>query len=136
MAYLAASHMINYTIPCEQRLLLRVIALPPVYTIYSLISTILYPTDVYLAESPNMVEASELAAVFKLYVYYLTPGATVLQRDQYFEDLERTHIKIPMVCCSLERNTARKHEQRSLRWFRIILPLLSLSSLLALSERN
>ena len=109
----------NYTIPREQRLLLRVIALPPVFTVCNLIGTIIYPTNVYLAEIPNMVEAFGLAAVFELYVNYLTPGASILQRDQFFEDLERTHIKTPFVCCGSKRNTSRKHEQGSLRWFKV-----------------
>lgn len=119
MGGLALTHIFNYTIPREQRFLLRVIALPPVYTICNLIGTIDYPTNIYLAQIPNLVEAFGLAAVFELYVNFLTPGATVLQRDQFFENLERTHIKTPFVCCFSKRNQRRKHDHGSLRWFKV-----------------
>ena len=119
MAGLALTHMVNYTIPREQRLLLRIILLPPVFTICNLISTIFYPSAVYLNQIPKIVEAIGLAAVFQLYVAYLTPGTTTDQRDHYFENLERTHVKFPLFCCLSQRHKKHKHDRGSLRWFKV-----------------
>ena len=119
MGALALTHMMNYTIPREQRLLLRIIFLPPIFTVCNLISTIFYPSAVYLNQFPKIVEAIGLAAVFELYVFYLTPGATPDQRDYYFETLDRKHVKVPLFCCFSKRHTKTKHDRGSLRWFKV-----------------
>lgn len=80
------------------------------YSICNLLSVIFYGAAIYLDEIPKIVEAIGLSAVFELYVFYLTPGATTQQRDLFFQTLERR---------GRWRNNKLKHDKGSLRWFKV-----------------
>ena len=86
------------------------IALPAVYSICNLLDVIFYGAAIYLDEIPKIVEAIGLCAVFELYVFYLTPGATTPQRDLYFQNVERR---------GRWRTKRVKHDKGSLRWFKV-----------------
>ena len=108
-------HVFNYTVPREQRPILRIIALPAIYAICNLFSVLFYGAAIYIDEIPKICEAIALCSILKLYVFYITPGTTDQQRDAYSEhlDQQRRHFGIWW------RLDKPKHDKGSLRWFKI-----------------
>lgn len=115
MGFLMLLHVLNYTIPREQKLILRIVALPAIYGVCNMLSVIFYHTAIYIDEFEKISEAVAIVSLFELYVVHLTQRATTKgEREMYFEGAERhKHNWFGIWTKNL------KHDKGSLRWFKV-----------------
>lgn len=84
---LCIPHFRRYRAPQEQRQIFRILILPVVYSITSVVSIHLYHASQYIEPIAGIYEAIALTSLFLLYVYYVAPD--VHSRDEFFQKLEQ-----------------------------------------------
>jgi len=97
-------HLRNYRAPNEQRQIFRIILLPIVYSLVSVVSLHAYNAAQYIEPIAQLYEAVALASLFLLYVNFVAPEAHT--RNEFFSKLENTTKKGQVV------------PGGSLKWFR------------------
>jgi hypothetical protein len=102
---LCIPHFRRYRAPNEQRQVFRIILLPVVYSITSVVSIHAYKAAQYIEPIANLYEALALASLFLLYVHYVAPE--VHSRDEFFHRLEQ------------KKKNGEIVGGGSLRWFRV-----------------
>ncbi|KAH6639858.1 organic solute transporter Ostalpha-domain-containing protein [Boeremia exigua] len=77
--YLIARHLANYTVPAQQKLIIRILLMVPVYTTACVFSIVYYKQHVYLAAIYEFYEALVIASFFLLLCGYLNPERDALR---------------------------------------------------------
>ena len=102
---LCVTHLRRYTVPNEQRQILRIIVVPAVFSIFGVISVHSYSAGPYLAPFANLYEAWALVSLFLLFVNYVAPDP--LMRATFFDNFA---------------NVTKQGQSKpggSLRWFEV-----------------
>jgi hypothetical protein len=81
--YLALQHVRNYTVPQEQRQILRIIALPVFYSLFNFLALCWYRTYQYIQPLAGLYESFAIAALFFLLLEWVCPEGT--DRTKYFD---------------------------------------------------
>lgn len=68
-------HLAKYTAPSEQRQIIRIILVPTVFAIFSLLSVLFYQASIYLRPLAEIYESIAIPAIFMLYVHYIYPDS-------------------------------------------------------------
>lgn len=68
-------HLTRYTIPYQQRQIIRIIIIPTVFAIFALPSVIFYQASIYLRPLAEIYESIGITALFLLYVDYVYPDS-------------------------------------------------------------
>ncbi|EHK23051.1 uncharacterized protein TRIVIDRAFT_15868, partial [Trichoderma virens Gv29-8] len=66
-------HLGRYTVPCQQRQIIRIILVPTVFAIFSFLSVLSYDASIYLRPLAEIYESIGIPAIFMLYIYYIYP---------------------------------------------------------------
>jgi hypothetical protein len=83
-AYLSLQHIRNYTVPQEQRQILRIIALPVFYSLFNFLALCWYRTYQYIQPLAGLYESFAIAALFFLLLEWVCPEGT--DRTKYFDE--------------------------------------------------
>jgi hypothetical protein len=78
-------HLHRYTVPQEQRQILRIVNLPAVYAIFNFLGILFYQDYFYITPIAGIYEAFVVAALFLLVLEWTCPDGT--DRDKYFDNL-------------------------------------------------
>ncbi|EKG21747.1 hypothetical protein MPH_00918 [Macrophomina phaseolina MS6] len=101
--YLSLRHATNYTRPNEQKHILRILFMVPVFSVTAFLSIKFYELHVYLETAHQFYEAIVLAAFFLLLCHFLAPDLNTF-KDTF------THVKpkpwIPRPKCLKKRRAA------------------------------
>ncbi|KAK7421750.1 hypothetical protein QQZ08_009838 [Neonectria magnoliae] len=119
--YLIWRHALNYTKPREQRHIIRILFMVPVYGVSSLLQIFWYEQAVYIAVVAHCYEAFALAAFFALVCHYVAPD--VHAQKAFFRDMTPVRpwvwpIKGFARCCGGQRGPWRTPAS-GLTWFNI-----------------
>ena len=80
--FLIWKHLHRYTRPKEQRQIVRIVYMPVVFCITSMLSILFYEASIYLVPITEAYEAFCITALFYLYIEYVCPDEGA--RAQYF----------------------------------------------------
>lgn len=83
---LILQHATHYTKPKEQRQQIRIVVLPVIYSILSLLSIRFYQDSIYLKPLSQVYEAVCVTALFSLFIEYLCPEENL--RLAYFQNVD------------------------------------------------
>ncbi|QSZ32133.1 hypothetical protein DSL72_001702 [Monilinia vaccinii-corymbosi] len=119
--YLMWMHALHYTKPYEQRHIIRILFMVPVYSVASTLSFWQYWHEIYYSVISECYEAFAIASFFALLCHYIAPD--LHSQKVYF----RTAIPTPWVwpvtwmrkCCGGDRGPWRT-PRSGLTWFNII----------------
>jgi len=104
--YLTVGHLLHWTMPREQKQIVRVILFIPAYSLCAFWALWFYHADGFVVPFGQWYEGLALTAVFLLYVEIATPDPAT--RESFFHQLERRWY-----------TGKKKSEAGSLRWFRV-----------------
>ncbi|BDD62117.1 hypothetical protein MAP00_007108 [Monascus purpureus] len=114
-------HATHYSKPSEQRYIIRILWMIPIYSVVAWLSIYFYRKSVYFGVLGNCYEAFTIAAFFSLLCYYLAPDLH-MQKD-YFRAIKPKTWVWPLTwlarCCGGERGCWRT-PRSGLTWFNII----------------
>lgn len=99
-------HLRHYTVPGEQRQMVRILLTPLIFSLFSFFSLWFYNAAAYLNAVAQLYEVFAVVAIFLLFLAFVCPNPE--QYDEYFANLERR---------SIHGSHLKKHGQGSLRWF-------------------
>ena len=102
---LIVKHLHRYTVPAEQRQIIRMVFTPVVFAIFNLLSIAFYSAAIYLAPVADLYEAFALASVLALFVHYVAPDTS--QHDNFFAHTEQKTRKGEVI------------SNESLGWFKV-----------------
>ncbi|KPM45983.1 hypothetical protein AK830_g457 [Neonectria ditissima] len=119
--YLIWRHALSYTKPREQRHIIRILFMVPVYSVSSLLQIIWYEQAVYIAVVAHCYEAFALAAFFALVCHYVAPD--VHAQKAFFRDMTPVRpwiwpLRAFARCCGGQRGPWRT-PRSGLTWFNI-----------------
>ena len=84
-------HLHRYTVPSEQRQIVRLIFTPVVFAVFNLLGIAFYHASIYITPIADLYEAFALASFFLLLVNYVVPDAT--QQEAFFAVTEHQRLK-------------------------------------------
>ncbi|KAH6664162.1 organic solute transporter Ostalpha-domain-containing protein [Halenospora varia] len=117
--YLIWRHATHYSRPYEQRHIIRILFMVPIYSIISVLSYLYYWHAVYFKVIRDCYEAFAIASFFFLLCHYIAPDLHA-QKD-YFRKLRPKHWPWPArwfkICCGPR---LLKTPESGLTWFNII----------------
>ncbi|KAK4548081.1 hypothetical protein LTR36_010801 [Oleoguttula mirabilis] len=99
-------HLCHYTVPNEQRQIVRILLTPLIFSILSFFSLCFYNAAAYLNPVAQLYEVFAVVAIFLLFLAFVCPDP--VEYDSFFGSLERR---------SNRGSKAKKHSRGSLRWF-------------------
>lgn len=105
---LILGHMRYWTKPKEQKLIVRILAFSPIFSLCALFSVWFYGAASFITPIGQYYEGFAIVSVFLLYINYLTPDEK--NRLAFFHDLERR---------KLFKSSQKKNDQGSLRWYKV-----------------
>ena len=105
--FLSWRHLHRYTVPQEQRQILRIANLPAMYAIFNFLALTFTLDYMYIEPIGAVYEAFTVAALFFLILEYVAPDGT--DRETYFNNLE------------LRGKGGRPQPGGSLKWFQVSL---------------
>ncbi|KAF2792802.1 hypothetical protein K505DRAFT_223449, partial [Melanomma pulvis-pyrius CBS 109.77] len=88
---LASKHLRRYTVPKEQRQIVRIVSMPMFFAIVSLLSVLFYQQSIYLKPLMAAYEAFCVAGLFFLFLEYVCPEEE--KRTAYFSAVENKDKK-------------------------------------------
>ncbi|KAJ5040608.1 uncharacterized protein L3040_006257 [Drepanopeziza brunnea f. sp. 'multigermtubi'] len=119
--YLIFMHATHYTKPYEQRHIIRILFMIPVYAIASVLTFRFYWHAVYFRVICDCYEAFAIASFFALLCHYIAPN--LHEQKMYFRSIEPKGWVWPVSwlnkCCGGERGPWRT-PRSGLTWFNII----------------
>lgn len=125
--WLVISHLRRYTRPAEQRPIVRIALVPPVFGILSCFSLAFYTSYQYLNPIQLFYEAAALVSLFLLFVEYVKKG---VHEDVFFKQA-RPHKDLALIapgccfpCCRKRKGEVAAGEM--LRWYRLLWILIFL----------
>lgn len=111
MVGLILSHLATYTVPKEQRQIIRVVFTPVVFSFFSFLMILKYmPAAQYLQPIRDMYEAFSLVAIFLMFVNHVVPNAA--DRVEFFSKL------------NLKSNKGQATNSGALGWFKVSASIL------------
>ena len=84
-------HLHRYTVPQEQRQILRIANLPVFYSLFNFLALCFYSDYLYIEPIAGIYEAFTVAALFFLVLEWVCPDGT--DREKYFDKLENQDRK-------------------------------------------
>ena len=84
--YLTWTHLRRYTVPQEQRQIIRIANVPVFYCLFNFLALCWYPYYQYIEPIARIYEAFCVAALFFLLLEYIAPDGT--DREKFFNNLE------------------------------------------------
>lgn len=124
---LVVKHLRRYTRPAEQRPIVRICLVPPVFGILSCFSLAFYQSYQYLNPIQLFYEATALVSLFLLFVEYVKKG---VHEDVFFQQA-RPHKDLSLIapgccfpCCRKRKGQVAAGEM--LRWYRLLWILIFL----------
>ena len=93
---LSWTHLRRYTVPNEQRQILRIVNLPVFYAIFNFLALTFVLDYMYIEPIARVYEAFAIAALFLLILEYVVPDG--IDRETYFNDfplLDRKKNVVP-----------------------------------------
>lgn len=119
--YLMWMHALHYTRPYEQRHIIRILFMVPVYATASFLSFWFYWHAIYFQVISDCYEAFAIASFFALLCHYIAPN--LHEQKQYFRSIEPKGWVLPISwfkkCCGGQRGPWRT-PRSGLTWFNII----------------
>jgi hypothetical protein len=88
---LVTKHLRHYTVPKEQRQIIRIILMPLFFGILAFLSVVFYEQSIYLKPITQAYEALCVSALFFLFLEYVCPDAD--KRAAYFSAVENKDKK-------------------------------------------
>ncbi|KAK0714903.1 organic solute transporter Ostalpha-domain-containing protein [Lasiosphaeris hirsuta] len=121
-SYLIMMHATHYTVPHEQRHIIRILFMIPVYATSSFLSLRFYWHAIYFQVLSDCYEAFAISSFFSLMCHYIAPD--LHEQKEYFREM---HPVKPWVwplnwfakCCGGERGPWRT-PRSGLTWFNIV----------------
>ncbi|KAF2862450.1 DUF300-domain-containing protein [Piedraia hortae CBS 480.64] len=119
---LIVGHATHYSRPWEQRHIIRILFMIPIYATVSFLSFVFYRKAVYWDVLGNCYEAIALASFFTLMCHYMAPN--LHDQKEYFRTIKP--INWAMSVFGLQKCTGGQHKgplripQSGLTWFNII----------------
>lgn len=119
--YLIFMHAIHYTKPNEQRHIIRILFMIPVYAAASFLSFWFYWHAIYFEVISDCYEAFAIASFFALLCHYIAPN--LHDQKNYFRSIQPKGWVLPISwfqkCCGGDRGLWRT-PRSGLTWFNII----------------
>ncbi|KAI0022723.1 DUF300-domain-containing protein [Xylariomycetidae sp. FL0641] len=120
--YLMAMHAMNYTRPREQKHIIRILFMVPIYATSSFLSIYFYWNAVYYQVLSECYEAFAIASFFALMCHYLAPD--LHEQKEFFRHLHPIKDWVWPVnwiakCCGGQRGPWRTPKS-GLTWFNVI----------------
>ncbi|MCJ1473997.1 hypothetical protein MMC13_002653 [Lambiella insularis] len=119
--YLMLRHATHYLKPWEQKHIIRILFMVPIYSIVSFLSYVFYIHSVYFDVLRDCYEAFAIASFFALVCHYVAPD--LHNQKDYFRGLKPKPWVLPLSwfrrCCGGERGCVRT-PRSGLTWFNII----------------
>ncbi|KAL4890094.1 organic solute transporter Ostalpha-domain-containing protein [Aspergillus ambiguus] len=119
--YLIMCHATHYSKPIEQRHIIRILFMVPIYSLVAWLSTFFYKKAVYYDVLGDCYEAFAISAFFSLLCHYIAPDLHT-QKD-YFRGIDPKPWIMPVnwfkKCCGGDRGIWRT-PRSGLTWFNII----------------
>ncbi|KUJ14231.1 DUF300-domain-containing protein [Mollisia scopiformis] len=119
--YLIWMHAIHYTKPYEQRHIIRILFMVPVYAAAAFLSFWYYWHAIYFQVISDCYEAFAIASFFALLCHYIAPD--LHEQKMYFRSIQPKKWVLPVnwfaSCCGGERGPWRT-PRSGLTWFNII----------------
>ncbi|KAJ5461751.1 uncharacterized protein N7458_003303 [Penicillium daleae] len=122
-AFLIMSHATHYSKPIEQRHIIRILFMVPVYSIVAWLSILFYNDSVYFEVIGNCYEAFCIAAFFSLMCHYIAPD--LHSQKDYFRGIQPKGWLWPLSwfqkwkCCFGHRG-AWRNPRSGLTWFNVV----------------
>lgn len=118
---LVIKHLRRYTRPAEQRPIVRICLVPPVFGILSCFSLAFYTSYQYLNPIQLFYEAAALVSLFLLFVEYVKKG---VHEDVFFQQA-RPHKDLALIapgCCfpCFRKRKGEVAPGEMLRWYRLL----------------
>jgi len=121
--YLIWRHCTHYMKPWEQRHIIRVLFMVPIYATVSFLSYYYYRQSIYFAVVRDCYEAFAIASFFALLCHYIAPD--LHNQKDYFRGLRPRSWVWPLTwfrkCCGGERGMFRT-PRSGLTWFNVSIP--------------
>jgi len=120
--FLIMMHATHYTVPREQKHIIRILFMVPVYATSSFLSLRFYWHAIYFQVISDCYEAFAISSFFSLMCHYIAPD--LHEQKEYFRDMEPIKPWVwPLnwfrACCCGERGPWRT-PRSGLTWFNII----------------
>lgn len=119
--FLMFMHTIHYSRPSEQKHIVRILFMVPIYSLVSYLSVYFYKHSVYYEVLRDCYEAFAIASFFSLMCAYVAPS--LHDQKEYFRTIRPKPwifpIKQMQVCCGGENGWLRT-PRSGLTWFNII----------------
>ncbi|KAI0485279.1 DUF300-domain-containing protein [Xylariaceae sp. FL0804] len=120
--YLIWQHALNYRKPLEQRHIIRILLMPPIYALSALLALYFYRHAVYYQVLSDCYEAFAIASFFALMCHYIAPD--LHEQKAFFRNMRPVKPWVwPLTwlakCCGGQRGAWRT-PQSGLTWFNII----------------
>ncbi|OOF92150.1 hypothetical protein ASPCADRAFT_210561 [Aspergillus carbonarius ITEM 5010] len=119
--YLIAMHATHYSKKIEQRHIIRILLMVPVYAVVAWLGTYFYKNDVYYDVMGNCYEAFAISAFFSLMCAYIAPD--LHSQKEYFRGVEPKPWVWPipwMQKCMGGENGIWRTPRSGLTWFNVI----------------
>ncbi|KAJ5573609.1 uncharacterized protein N7459_008036 [Penicillium hispanicum] len=122
-AFLILGHAMHYSKPIEQRHIIRILFMVPVYSIVSWLSILFYNDSVYFEIIGDCYEAFTIAAFFSLMCHYIAPD--LHSQKDYFRGIQPKAWLWPLnwfqqwKCCFGHRG-AWRNPRSGLTWFNVV----------------
>ncbi|KAL5513921.1 hypothetical protein ACEPAG_2682 [Sanghuangporus baumii] len=126
------SHCRNYTVPAEQRQIIRILYMPPVYAVISFFSYRFFRSYTYYELIEVVYEAITLSAFMLLIIEYVAATASDHSASKALERKDKHKLPIPL-CCWRYRPT-KAYFLYTIKWlvlqYVIIRPLVSIAEII------
>ncbi|EGO59739.1 hypothetical protein NEUTE1DRAFT_61419 [Neurospora tetrasperma FGSC 2508] len=121
--YLIMRHATNYTVPNEQKQIIRILFMVPIYACSSFLSLRYYYHAIYFQVISDCYEAFAISSFFSLICHYIAPDLH-LQKD-YFREMQPIKdwvfpLNWMAKCCGGHRKGPWRTPRSGLTWFNII----------------
>ncbi|OJJ43606.1 hypothetical protein ASPZODRAFT_73827 [Penicilliopsis zonata CBS 506.65] len=118
---LIAGHALHYSRPNEQRYIIRILFMVPIYALTSFLCVYFYKESVYYELIGDCYEPFAIASFFTLLCYYIAPD--LHSQKDYFRQIQPVPWVWPLPwlqkCCGGERGCWRT-PRSGLTWFNVI----------------
>jgi hypothetical protein len=120
--YLIFRHATHYLVPNQQRYIIRVLLMIPVYATVSFLSIVYYKHAVYFQVLRDCYEAFAISSFFTLMCEYVAPG--LHEQKKYFRALEPVNwvwgVFFMQKCTGGENHGPFRKPRSGLTWFNVV----------------
>lgn len=121
--YLIMRHATNYTMPNEQKQIIRILFMVPIYACSSFLSLRFYYHAIYFQVLSDCYEAFAISSFFSLMCHYIAPD--LHSQKEYFREMQPIKDWVWPVnwmakCCGGHRKGPWRTPRSGLTWFNIV----------------